>query len=81
MDSIDLGNRLVLHDCADWSRVLPSKRFCKHVGKLLLSLLKWNDFFYRFRTFEAILNNWKITEYKEAWHLNTKLHSNFCAVK
>jgi hypothetical protein len=37
---IDLGNRLVLHDCADWSRVLPSKRFCKHIGKLLLSLGK-----------------------------------------
>jgi uncharacterized protein YecE (DUF72 family) len=35
---IDLGNRLVLHDCADWSRVLSSKRFCKHLGKLLLSL-------------------------------------------
>jgi len=35
---IDLGNRLVLHDCADWSRALPGKRFCKHVGKLLLSL-------------------------------------------
>jgi len=37
---IDLGNRLILHDCADWSRVLPSKRFCKHIGKLLLSLDK-----------------------------------------
>ena len=37
---IDLGNRVVLHDCADWSRVLPSKRFCKHIGKLLLSLDK-----------------------------------------
>jgi len=35
---IDLANRVVLHDCADWSRVLPSKRFCKHIGKLLLSL-------------------------------------------
>lgn len=35
---IDLKNRVVLHDCADWSRVLPSKRFCKHVGKLMLSL-------------------------------------------
>jgi uncharacterized protein YecE (DUF72 family) len=35
---IDIGNRLVLHDCADWSEVLPSKRFCKHIGKLLLSL-------------------------------------------
>ncbi len=37
---IDLGNRVILHDCADWSRVLPSKRFCKHIGKLLLSLDK-----------------------------------------
>ncbi|NIP66737.1 DUF72 domain-containing protein [Candidatus Bathyarchaeota archaeon] len=35
---IDLKNRAILHDCADWSRVLPSKKFCKHVGKLLLSL-------------------------------------------
>ena len=37
---IDLENRVVLHDCADWSRVLPSKRFCKHMGKLLLSIEK-----------------------------------------
>jgi len=37
---IDLGNRVVLHDCADWSRVMLSKRFCKHIGKLLLSLDK-----------------------------------------
>ena len=37
---IDLENRVVLHDCADWSRLLPSKRFCKHIGKLLLSLDK-----------------------------------------
>lgn len=35
---IDLGNRVILHDCADWSRVLPSKKFCKHMGKLMLSL-------------------------------------------
>jgi len=37
---IDLEDRMVLHDCADWSRVLPNKRFCKHMGKLLLSLDK-----------------------------------------
>jgi len=35
---IDLEKRIVLHDCADWNRVLSSKRFCKHIGKLLLSL-------------------------------------------
>jgi len=37
---IDIGNRVVLHDCPDWSRVLQSKRFCKHIGKLLQSLDK-----------------------------------------
>jgi uncharacterized protein YecE (DUF72 family) len=35
---IDVGNHLILHDCADWSRALPNKRFCKHVCKLLLTL-------------------------------------------
>lgn len=35
---VDLKNRVILHDCADWNRVLPSKRFCKHFGKLFLSL-------------------------------------------
>ena len=37
---IDVRNCVVLHDCPDWSRVLLSKRFCKHIGKLLLSLDK-----------------------------------------
>jgi hypothetical protein len=35
---IDLHNRTVQHDCADWSRMFPHKRFCKHIGKLLLTL-------------------------------------------
>jgi len=34
--SIDVPSRLVLHDCADWSRVAPTKKFCKHVGKVML---------------------------------------------
>jgi len=37
---IDLENHVILHDCADWNRVSPSKRFCKHIGKLILSLDK-----------------------------------------
>ena len=37
---IDLENHVILHDCADWSRVSSSKRFCKHIGKLLLSIDK-----------------------------------------
>lgn len=35
---IDLETRTILHDCADWSRVLPNKRLCKHIGKLLLTI-------------------------------------------
>ena len=37
---IDSQARMILHDCADWSRMMPSKRFCKHIGKLLLSMGK-----------------------------------------
>jgi len=28
----------ILHDCADWSRVLPNKGLCKHVAKILLMI-------------------------------------------
>ena len=35
---IDIESRTILHDCADWSRVLPNKRLCKHVAKLLLTI-------------------------------------------
>jgi uncharacterized protein YecE (DUF72 family) len=35
---IDFEARTILHDCADWSKALPTKRLCKHIGKLLLSM-------------------------------------------
>jgi len=35
---IDLENHVIMHDCADWSKMLPNKRLCKHLGKLLLTL-------------------------------------------
>jgi len=34
--SIDASNRLILHDCPDWSRCAPVKQFCKHVGKVMM---------------------------------------------
>jgi len=37
---IDFQNRIVLHDCVDWSRVVSSKQFCKHVGKVMMILPK-----------------------------------------
>jgi hypothetical protein len=35
---IDAKTKTILHDCADWSRVLPAKKICKHIGKLLLTI-------------------------------------------
>lgn len=35
---IDLDTNTILHDCADWSGVLSTKRLCKHIGKLLLTI-------------------------------------------
>ena len=35
---IDVGGKSILHDCADWGRVSVKKQFCKHMGKLFLSL-------------------------------------------
>jgi uncharacterized protein YecE (DUF72 family) len=35
---IDIENKTILHDCEDWRKGLARKRFCKHVGKLLISL-------------------------------------------
>jgi uncharacterized protein YecE (DUF72 family) len=36
--SIDVPRRLILHDCADWSRCAPAKQLCKHVGKVMTYL-------------------------------------------
>jgi len=36
--SIDVPQRLILHDCADWSRCAPARQLCKHVGKVMMSL-------------------------------------------
>jgi len=35
---IDLDQEVILHDCADWTRSMAEKVFCKHVGKVFLSL-------------------------------------------
>jgi uncharacterized protein YecE (DUF72 family) len=36
--AIDLKNTIILHDCADWGKILATKRLCKHIAKLLLTL-------------------------------------------
>ncbi|RLE79726.1 MAG: hypothetical protein DRJ51_07215 [Thermoprotei archaeon] len=35
---IDLNEKAIVHDCADWQKLVESKRFCKHLAKLFLSL-------------------------------------------
>ena len=54
---INLEQQMILHDCADWNRVLSTKKLCKHIGKLLLSIEKEKA--------EQILE--KIYAEKETW--------------
>ncbi len=35
---IDVEDKVILHDCADWQKLLSTKKLCKHVAKLLLSI-------------------------------------------
>ncbi|MCE8429372.1 MAG: DUF72 domain-containing protein [Candidatus Methanoperedens sp.] len=35
---IDVEKRFILHDCGDWRRTQREKRFCKHIGALMLAL-------------------------------------------
>jgi uncharacterized protein YecE (DUF72 family) len=36
--TIDLRDRTITHDCADWKKTIEEKKLCKHVDKLLLTL-------------------------------------------
>jgi len=36
--TIDFQNKTVTHDCADWRKNILGKAFCKHIGKVILSL-------------------------------------------
>jgi hypothetical protein len=36
--TIDVEAKTITHDCADWARVSSTKKLCKHVAKLLLSI-------------------------------------------
>ncbi|WAM22813.1 MAG: DUF72 domain-containing protein (plasmid) [Candidatus Methanoperedens sp.] len=35
---VDLEKRFILHDCGDWRRTQRERRFCKHIGALMLAL-------------------------------------------
>jgi len=40
MIDINLGDRVIIHDCDDWRKGLGTKRMCKHLCKLFLTLPK-----------------------------------------
>jgi len=35
---IDLKDNIISHDCADWGKILQTKKLCKHVAKLFLAM-------------------------------------------
>ncbi len=35
---IDMKNKIITHNCADWQKLINEKKFCKHIGKLFLYL-------------------------------------------
>ena len=35
---IDVEKQFILHDCGDWKRTQRERRFCKHIGALILAL-------------------------------------------
>jgi hypothetical protein len=35
---IDAKEKMILHDCADWERVSSTRKLCKHLAKLFLSI-------------------------------------------
>jgi uncharacterized protein YecE (DUF72 family) len=35
---IDVNTRTIFHDCADWQRIFTTRKLCKHVAKLLMSI-------------------------------------------
>ncbi len=56
---IDMRNRTLLHDCADWEKVMSTRRLCKHIAKLLLSIDKQ-------KATEVLLG---LYEKEESWQL------------
>lgn len=37
---IDTRSKSIMHDCADWEKIISTKKLCKHIAKLLLSIDK-----------------------------------------
>lgn len=60
---IDVKERKIIHNCADWSRTAVKGGFCKHIAKLFLTLPKDLAF--------EILS--KIRRERDKWHFIHKI--------
>lgn len=58
---IDADLKTIFHDCADWQKILATKKLCKHIAKLLLSI----DPQKAARTLEGLL------EERDEWQLKS----------
>ena len=58
---IDADLKTIFHDCADWQKILVTKKLCKHIAKLLLSI----DPQKAARTLEGLL------EKRDEWQLKS----------
>ncbi len=58
---IDLERRIIFHDCADWSKIRFSLKFCKHINALMLNI----DKTYAKRILEDIVVNRSLWTFSE----------------
>lgn len=58
---IDVNTKTILHDCADWQKILTTKKLCKHVAKLFMSIDRQRA--------GRILE--KLSEEKDEWQLKS----------
>lgn len=58
---IDADTKTIFHDCADWQKILATKKLCKHIAKLLLSIDRQKAA----RTLEGLL------EKRDEWQLKS----------
>jgi uncharacterized protein YecE (DUF72 family) len=58
---IDADTKTIFHDCADWQKIWATKKLCKHIAKLLLSIDRQKAA----RTLEGLL------EKRDEWQLKS----------
>jgi uncharacterized protein YecE (DUF72 family) len=61
---IDADKKVILHDCADWDRVIQEKKFCKHIVKLMLSIDE-NSALKILRTIRSEIDSWDFKTYSQ----------------